>query len=224
MTIHCSVSYIKNLKKAFLDVASYRAIPTLNASIDAAPSLVPNIFDPTAPDSQLVCPGYKASNLKMTSNGMTGTLTLAGPACNTYGNDIQELSMSLTYQSKSRINLEIIPAYLSHKNYTKYILRPEIVTKPEFEGSVNMGDTDLVFHYQNQPSFQFQVIRRSNGDVIFSTYGTKIVFQDQFLELATSMVPDYNLYGLAEVIHEFRLGNNLTRVSMSIPDQGFIVN
>lgn len=145
---------------------------------------------------------------------MTGTLTLAGPACNVYGNDIPVLSMTLSYQSQSRINLEIVPAYLSHKNYTQYILSPYIVTKPEPEGSFKMGNTDLVFHYKNEPTFQFQVTRRSNGEVIFSTYGTKIVFEDQFLELVTSMVPDYNIYGLAENIHQFRLGNNLTRVRM----------
>jgi len=31
------------------------------------------------------------------------------------------------------------------------------------------------------------------------------------LELATSMVADYNVYGLAENIHDFRLGNNYTQ-------------
>jgi alpha-glucosidase len=37
------------------------------------------------------------------------------------------------------------------------------------------------------------------------------VFEDQFLELVTNMVPDYNIYGLAASIHGFRLGNNWTQ-------------
>ena len=38
-----------------------------------------------------------------------------------------------------------------------------------------------------------------------------IVYEDQFLELVTNMVDDYNVYGLAENIRNFRLGNNYTQ-------------
>ena len=74
------------------------------------------------------------------------------------------------------------------------------------------AENDLVFEWSNDPSFQFQVSRKATGDVIFSTYGHKLVYQNQFLELATSMVEEYNVYGLAENIHDFRLGNNYTQV------------
>lgn len=68
-----------------------------------------------------------------------------------------------------------------------------------------------MFKWSNEPSFQFQIARQSSGEVIFDTFGSKIVFQDQFLELTTSMVPNYNLYGLAAYVHSFRLGNNFTQ-------------
>lgn len=39
------------------------------------------------------CPGYKASNVKKTSYGVTADLHLAGPACNVYGKDLDNLKL-----------------------------------------------------------------------------------------------------------------------------------
>ena len=58
--------------------------------------------------------------------------------------------------------------------------------------------------------------RKSTGEELFSTYGHIIVYEDQFLELVTNMVSDYNLYGLAENIHDFRLGNNYTQTFYAV--------
>lgn len=46
-----------------------------------------------------VCPGYSASNVQTTSSGLTADLSLAGPACNSYGNDIESLKLSVNYDS-----------------------------------------------------------------------------------------------------------------------------
>ena len=77
-------------------------------------------------------------------------------------------------------------------------------------------NNELNFTWSNNPSFQFEVSR--GPEIIFSTMGTVIVFEDQFLELVTSMVPEYNAYGLAEHIVNFRLGNNLTRTFYAADD------
>jgi alpha-glucosidase len=45
------------------------------------------------------CPGYKASGVKTTANGLTASLTLAGTACNVYGTDLKELTLAVEYQS-----------------------------------------------------------------------------------------------------------------------------
>jgi hypothetical protein len=45
------------------------------------------------------CPGYKASGVETTGNGLTATLTLAGTACNVYGTDLEELTLTVEYQS-----------------------------------------------------------------------------------------------------------------------------
>lgn len=162
------------------------------------PSLVPNILDPTAPNAQDVCPGYKASNLENTASGFTADLTLAGPACNVYGNDIADLALTVEYQTKNRLSVKILPKYIVPSNYTEYILDGSLTPEPTADGSTTAEDSDLTFTWTNTPSFQFKVTRTSDGEELWNTYGCVIVFEDQFLEMPTSMVPNYNVYGLAE--------------------------
>ena len=188
---------------------SYRPIPTLSASVDNAPNQVPNILDPMALIAQDVCPGYKASNVVTTAHGYAADLTLAGDACNVYGNDIIDLSLVVEYQSKERLSVKILPRYLVVSNTSQYILPAYLTGLPGVDEGTTLTDNDLNFTWSNDPSFQFSVSR--GEEVIFSTFGSVIVFEDQFLELITSMVPNYNAYGLAEHISNFRLGNNLTR-------------
>lgn len=45
------------------------------------------------------CPGYKASNVQRTNHGITADLTLAGPACNLYSNDLDNLKFLAEYQT-----------------------------------------------------------------------------------------------------------------------------
>ena len=164
-----------------------RTIPTLSPQVAAAPSLTPTILDPTAPNPQL-CPGYKASALKNTSSGFTATLTLAGPACQAYGNDIESLTLEVQYQASSRLNVKIYPAYLAPQNQTRYVLSPELVLAPSWDGNTTAKSSDLVLTWTNEPTFQFKVTRSSTGEELFSTYGSVIVYEDQFLEIRTNMV------------------------------------
>ncbi|KAH8199014.1 hypothetical protein TruAng_006800 [Truncatella angustata] len=185
--------------------------PTLPSSIDDAPSVTPNIVDPTAPDAQKLCPGYKASNIAEHVAGFTAELGLAGEPCNVYGNDIKELILDVQYQNATRLNVRIYPRYLVAANNSQYIL-PEFLSPV---GIIEPGSTkdssELVLEWSNEPSFQFRVSRTRGRDVLFDTYGSVIVYEDQFLELVTSMVPDYSIYGLPESIRPFRIGNNYTQ-------------
>lgn len=45
------------------------------------------------------CPGYKASNVKTTSTGLTADLTLAGAACDVYGDDLTDLTLEVSYDT-----------------------------------------------------------------------------------------------------------------------------
>lgn len=45
------------------------------------------------------CPGYKASNVKSTGATLTADLSLAGAACNVYGDDLKSLTLTVTYET-----------------------------------------------------------------------------------------------------------------------------
>ena len=91
---------------------SFRSVFTIPASADQGAELIPNIEDPQAVNAQDVCPGYKASQLQATDDGIKAVLTLAGAPCNVYGNDVDVLSLKVEYQSKDRLAVNISPAYL----------------------------------------------------------------------------------------------------------------
>lgn len=185
--------------------------PILESAINYAPSVTPNVMDLTAPNAQTVCPGYIASDVKESANGVTADLTLAGKACSAYGNDVQQLALQVEYQSKQRLRVNIQPKYLAPSNQSLYVLAENLTPLPKAESGASKAGSDLAFQWTNSPTFQFRVVRISSGDVLFTTYGSKIVFEDQFIEVKTSMVPNYNIYGLAAYIHSFRLGNNWTQ-------------
>lgn len=53
----------------------------------------------TSDDPLASCPGYTASNVKITDSGVTADLALAGTACNVYGDDLQGLTLQVVYET-----------------------------------------------------------------------------------------------------------------------------
>jgi alpha-glucosidase len=191
---------------------SFRAIFTVPASAQNGLNVLPNINDPQAVNAQDVCPGYTASNVVRTPYGLTAALQLARSACNVYGTDIEALNLTVEYQSSDRLHVEITPTYVDSSNSSWYILPEALVQKPTIDAdATSVLDSDLNFIWSNDPTFSFSVIRQSTGDVLFSSTGTKLVFENQFIEFGSSLPENYNLYGMGEVIHGLRMGNNLTR-------------
>ena len=45
------------------------------------------------------CPGYTASNVQNDGSTVTADLTLAGTACNVYGDDLANLKLLVEYQT-----------------------------------------------------------------------------------------------------------------------------
>ncbi|KAF2170137.1 glycoside hydrolase family 31 protein [Zasmidium cellare ATCC 36951] len=187
---------------------------TVPASADIGPNVLPNVKDPNAKQAQALCPGYKASNVSNTEFGFTATLGLAGDACNVYGTDIETLSFELDVQSAHRMRILIQPAYLDNTNRSQYILNENIV--PAGQQGFAQPETqsiDLQFSWTNEPTFAFTVVRKSTGDVLFDTTGSVLVYENQFIEFASQMPENYNIYGMGERIHGLRLGNNFTATS-----------
>lgn len=193
--------------------SSFRPIFTVPADAQNSKTVLPNINDPDAVNAQDACPGYKASNVIRTLNGLTADLSLAGSSCDVYGTDVDFLSLTVEYQSSDRLHVEITPTYVDSSNSSWFVLPEALVPRPtiDADAETNSIDNDLSFVWSNVPTFSFTIIRQSTGDVLFSSAGTKLVFENQFVEFASSLPANYNLYGLGEVIHGLRMGNNLTR-------------
>ncbi|KAJ5053505.1 hypothetical protein NUH16_010577 [Penicillium rubens] len=189
--------------------SSHSAQFTVPAEANIAPAVIPNIKDPQAVDAQTVCPGYTASNVQQTASGFTASLSLAGDACNVYGTDIEALSLTVEYQRADRLHVAIVPTHIGAENATQYLIPQGYLAEPEVEEPNVVSD--LEFSWTNDPSFGFEVTRNSTKDVLFSTKGTRIVFENQFVEFKSALPKNYNLYGLGESVHGFRLGNNYTK-------------
>lgn len=189
---------------------SWRSIFTVPPEADMGANILPNIYDPQAINVQDVCPGYTASGVTSTANGFMADLNLAGPACNVYGNDIANLTLVVEYQAADRVNIQIQPRYIGQENETWFVLPESIIPRPGAADNCGAANSDLEVSWTNNPTFSFSVTRKSTEDVLFTTNGTVLVYADQYIEFASSLPENYNLYGLGEVIHGFRLGNNLT--------------
>ena len=192
---------------------TFRPVFTVPSGADNGATLLPNIQDPQAVDAQNVCPGYIANNVVRNALGFTATLTLAGTPCNVYGTDIDVLNLTVQYQSADRLAVRVTPAVITASNSSYYDLPDYIVHQPTADADADSTSlmSDLIFTWSNDPTFSFTVLRVSTGDTLFSTAGSKLVFEDQFVEFASALPGNYNLYGLGETIHGLRLGNNFTK-------------
>ena len=154
-----------------------------------------NVFQAVC--AQTVCPGYMASHVKTSPTGLTANLELAGAACNVYGTDVHSLTLLVEYQTDQRLHVSITPTTITLANESWYLLSTSFVPASSQAGG-SVSSSDLTFTWSNHPSFSFEVVRGKTGDVVFSTNGTKLVFEDQFVEFVTSESENYNLYGLGE--------------------------
>ncbi|KAH8428331.1 glycoside hydrolase family 31 protein [Aspergillus melleus] len=193
---------------------------TIPASADVGAQLIANVDDPQAVNAQSVCPGYKASNVKHTVDGFTADLKLSGKPCNVYGTDVDLLTLTVEYQAKDRLNIQIVPSHVDSSNASWYHLSEDTVPRPKVSPNASIPQSDIFVSWSNEPSFNFKVIRKATGDALFDTEGSVLVYEDQFIEFVTSLPEDYNLYGLGERMSQLRLlkNANLTMYAADIAD------
>ncbi|PYH96809.1 extracellular alpha-glucosidase aglu [Aspergillus ellipticus CBS 707.79] len=192
---------------------------TIPASAETGAQLIANIDDPQAVNAQSVCPGYKASNVQRSSRGFTADLNLAGEPCNAYGTDVDSLTLTVEYQDSDRLNIQILPTYIDASNASWYLLSESIVPRPQASLNASVSQSDFQVSWSNEPSFNFKVIRKATGDVLFDTEGSVLVYEDQFIEFVTALPEEYNLYGLGEHITQLRLLRDAT-LTMWASDDG----
>lgn len=148
-------------------------------------------------DALAACPGYEVSNVKSTTTVLTADLTLAGPACNAYGDDLKDLTLEVTYETGTRLHVKIQDAANS-----VYQVPESVFPRPRSSN----GSTKAVlsFSYVESP-FSFNVTRGDTGEVLFDTSAASLVFETQYLRLRTRLPENPNLYGLGEHSDPFRL-------------------
>ncbi|KAF9882435.1 alpha-glucosidase [Colletotrichum karsti] len=149
-------------------------------------------------DALSKCPGYKASNVQTSSTGLTAELSLAGEPCDAYGTDLTDLTLTVEYQTDTRLHVKIQDA-----NNTVYQVPESVFPRPDASGGSEAG-SKLKFNYTESP-FAFTVSRSDTGEVLFDTSGTSLVFESQYLRLRTKLPDNPNLYGLGEHSDPFRL-------------------
>lgn len=150
-------------------------------------------------DALATCPGYKASNVQTTLTGFTADLTLAGAPCDVYGDDLRDLTLTVTYDTSTRLHVKIQDVANS-----VYQVPESVFTRPSSSEAVIAGNAALEFNYTESP-FAFTVSRTDTGETLFDTSAASLVFETQYLRLRTKLPDNPNLYGLGEHSDPFRL-------------------
>nr|VWP01427.1 Neutral alpha-glucosidase AB [Ganoderma boninense] len=165
------------------------------------------------------CPGYTLSSLQETQNGLTAKLDLGGAACNAYGHDIANLTLEVSYDTTSRLHVNIYDT-----DNAQFTIPSSLIELASPSGDASLKDSsDLVFNYDSSP-FAFWITRRSEPDSqpLFDTRisslpptpiapknstdatlgfdGFPLVFEDQYLQLTSALPLDANIYGIGEAV------------------------
>ncbi|KAF5349670.1 hypothetical protein D9756_008864 [Leucocoprinus leucothites] len=154
------------------------------------------------------CPGYEAHNVKTHGGRLTADLTLAGQACNVFGEDLQTLSLSVTYETKDRIHLKIIDP-----ESERYEVPGSVFPRPDSRAIVSPHSAAIQFNYTASP-FSFSILRTSTHEVLFSTASHPVIFEPQYLRLKTNLPDNANIYGLGEHTNPFHLPTDNTTLTL----------
>ncbi|KAF1831896.1 hypothetical protein BDW02DRAFT_504169 [Decorospora gaudefroyi] len=152
------------------------------------------------------CPGYTASNVQDNGSKVTADLSLAGTACNVYGDDLNDLRLEVEYQTTDRLHVKIYDAAEE-----VYQIQESVLPLPANDEGVDPADSGLSFSWTDSP-FSFAITRRETNETLFDTSAAELVFETQYLRLTTALPNSPNLYGLGEHTDPFHLNTtNYTR-------------
>ncbi|PVU86323.1 hypothetical protein BB561_006744 [Smittium simulii] len=165
-------------------------------------SLVASASAAAYPVSKATCPGYKKASYPQVENGVYSVeLTLAGPPCNIYGNDIKDLKLSITNTKGNNIRILI-----EDKDKKQYQISDDIVVVNRNPKNNNFADLEINHTVDPKTGFGFKITR--GDEVIFDTTGHPLIFEDQYLELTSSIADNANIYGMGESADYFRRDSN----------------
>ncbi|KAF9016822.1 alpha-glucosidase [Hymenopellis radicata] len=156
--------------------------------------------DPAVLDA---CAGYTLHNPHTEGSVFKADLALAGK-CAVFGADIKRLSLTVEYETDTRIHLKIKDAAKD-----RYEVPESVLPRPSASGHASAKTAAIQFNYTANP-FSFAIYRTSTSEVLFSTAKFPLIFEDQYIRVKTSLPPNPNIYGLGEHTDSFRLPESNT--------------
>ncbi|KAF9443144.1 glycoside hydrolase family 31 protein [Macrolepiota fuliginosa MF-IS2] len=172
-------------------------------------TFIPYVFAADVDPAKLdACPGYRATNVKVSGGRLTADLTLAGQACNVFGQDLQALSLSVAYETNERIHVKI-----TDPTTARYEVPESVFPRPDANRVVSPHSAAIQFNYTTSP-FSFSIYRTSTREILFSTASHPIIFEPQYLRLKTNLPGDANIYGFGEHTNPFHLPTDNTTLTL----------
>ncbi|KUJ23716.1 maltase glucoamylase [Mollisia scopiformis] len=181
-------------------VNAYNLVDSILSLLAGSKGLAQSYLSPS-------CAGYIASNVQLSNSGMSANLSLVG-SCNVFGTDLQNLRMTVHYETENRVHVKIYDSELQVYQVPESVL-------PRPNGTVNAADSVLEVVIVEYP-FSFAVRRRDLSETIFNTSGSSLIFENQYLRLRTNLPQNPVLYGLGEHTDPLMLNTtNYTRTLWS---------
>ncbi|WWD21811.1 hypothetical protein CI109_106299 [Kwoniella shandongensis] len=159
--------------------------------------------------------GYRLIDIETSGSNITGQLQLIGEPANALGQDIEELILEVEFRTENELRVHISDARKDQYQVPDDFRYDKRATAPPIA-------TNLQFHHQVEP-FAFWITRMS-GEIIFDTRPNSIpihddplfvdefpvrdtalpayplVFSDQYLQIASALPRETNIYGLGDVV------------------------
>ncbi|EST05446.1 Glycoside hydrolase, family 31 [Kalmanozyma brasiliensis GHG001] len=206
----------------FATVSSTLALPStvLDKQLEARNNAITPSFDVTS------CPGYQlVGSPNYSDHGFTAQLSLAGTACNAYGVDIHNLTLSVVYEKKHTLHVHIYDTAKQQYQLPNGLIFDRASSNP---ANIQDGSTaeasDLIFHHTAENgtqsgSWAFWIARRSTGDVIFDTRSSNIPTYDNGMNNVSS---DTKRNSTAMPKHELVFENQYLQLSSALPEDANI--
>ncbi|KAK9762529.1 hypothetical protein K7432_011651 [Basidiobolus ranarum] len=166
-----------------------------------------------------VCNGYRVVNSVSSVRGFTANLKLNEPGCQLYGNDVKELTVQVTYETKQRLHIKIID-----RQQQRYEVPENAIPRPSID--FKEKDYEYRFSFTENP-FTFAVLRADTKEVVFNSSVPgldSLIFQEKYLELSTQLPSNANIYGLGEYVGPLKRDPKATRQTIWARDAATPVN
>lgn len=140
--------------------------------------------------------GYSLSDMKETSTGYVGILSLIGSGSTTYGEDIKQLTLEVVFET-----VDIVRVKITDSHAKRWEVPESIIQRPHATKRPDSNDDGVALNYKfiyTESPFTFEVIRIKDGRSLFKLDSTTLIYKNQYLEVTTTIDKEAYTYGLGE--------------------------